>query len=216
MLPREDPRDALFAKNGEEHRRAAAGRRGRHLVAAAPGAAAGAAAGPQGGLPARQCARRGCAKLAAGEVDATLLALAGLKRLGLVEKAKAVLSTDEMLPAVAQGALGIEIRADNQDIQARCWRRLNDARERAAGDGGARLPGGARRLLPHADRSLAEPKSDGAAFRLRALIALPDGSKVHDCDWLGSADESPGAGQAVGAASQGRRPSRHSSKRWQS
>ena len=55
---------------------------------------------------ARQCARRACAKLAAGEVDATLLALAGLKRLGLAEKATAMLSTDEMLPAVAQGALG--------------------------------------------------------------------------------------------------------------
>jgi hydroxymethylbilane synthase len=49
-------------------------------------------------------------KIAEGEADATLLALAGLKRLGLESRAAAILSTDEMLPAVAQGAIGIEVR----------------------------------------------------------------------------------------------------------
>jgi hydroxymethylbilane synthase len=142
------------------------------------------------------------AKLAAGEVDATLLALAGLKRLGLAEKAKAVLSTDEMLPAVAQGALAIEIRADNQDIQA-VLAPLNDAvseqqvtAERACL---AELDGSCHTPIA----ALAEPKSDGATFRLRALIALPDGSKVHDCDWLGSAENPQALGKAVGAALKG-------------
>ena len=52
-------------------------------------------------------------KLDAGEVDATLLALAGLKRLGLADKATALLDVDEFLPAVGQGAIAIEARADD-------------------------------------------------------------------------------------------------------
>jgi hydroxymethylbilane synthase len=51
--------------------------------------------------------------------------------------------------------------------------------------------------------ALAEPSSGGATFRLRALIALPDGSKVHDCDWLGSAEDPRALGKAVGAALKG-------------
>jgi len=52
-------------------------------------------------------------KLEAGEVDATLLALAGLKRLGLAHHATHVLPIEEFLPAVAQGAIGIETRGDD-------------------------------------------------------------------------------------------------------
>ena len=52
-------------------------------------------------------------KLEAGEVDATLLALAGLKRLGLADKATALLGADEFLPAVGQGAITIEARVDD-------------------------------------------------------------------------------------------------------
>jgi Porphobilinogen deaminase len=70
------------------------------------------------------------AKLAAGEVDATLLALAGLKRLGLADKATAILSTEEMLPAVAQGAIGVEIRADDDRIAA-LLAPLNERRPRS-------------------------------------------------------------------------------------
>src|SRR5260370_1062783 len=50
-------------------------------------------------------------KLDAGEADATLLALAGLNRLGLASAATAILSVSEFLPAVGQGAIGIEARA---------------------------------------------------------------------------------------------------------
>jgi hydroxymethylbilane synthase len=56
-------------------------------------------------------------KLDAGDVDATLLALAGLRRLGLTEHATHVMSADEFLPAVAQGAIGIETRADNKGVR---------------------------------------------------------------------------------------------------
>jgi hydroxymethylbilane synthase len=56
-------------------------------------------------------------KLDAGEVDATILALAGMKRLGLTQHATRIMSVDEFLPAVGQGAIGIEARAN--DIRTR-------------------------------------------------------------------------------------------------
>src|SRR6185295_9466592 len=52
-------------------------------------------------------------KLDAGEVDATLLALAGLRRLGLADKATALLDIDDFLPAVGQGAVTIEVRTND-------------------------------------------------------------------------------------------------------
>lgn len=55
-------------------------------------------------------------KIASGEADATILALAGLKRLGLEAHAAHVFSHAEMLPAVAQGAIGIEVLAANAKI----------------------------------------------------------------------------------------------------
>jgi len=53
------------------------------------------------------------AKIERGVADATLLALAGLKRLGLADHVTSILSTEEMLPAVAQGAIGIACRSDD-------------------------------------------------------------------------------------------------------
>jgi hydroxymethylbilane synthase len=57
-------------------------------------------------------------KLADGVVDATLLALAGLKRLGLANAATRILSVDEFLPAVGQGIVAIETRADDETTRA--------------------------------------------------------------------------------------------------
>ena len=90
-------------------------------------------------------------KVEAGEYDASLLALAGLKRLGLADKAAAILSEDDFLPAVGQGAVGITARTDDARTLARPRadprRRHGRLRRR-----GARLPAHPRRLLPHADR----------------------------------------------------------------
>jgi len=52
-------------------------------------------------------------KLAVGECDATILAFAGLKRLGLADHATKILSVDEFLPAAGQGAIGIEAREND-------------------------------------------------------------------------------------------------------
>jgi porphobilinogen deaminase len=55
-------------------------------------------------------------KLKEGDVHATLLALAGLKRLNMAEDATSLLSVDEMLPAVAQGAIGIACRSNDDKM----------------------------------------------------------------------------------------------------
>ena len=117
LLPREDPRDALFSPHAASlaalPRGARVGtsalRRQAQILALRPDLQVQLFRGNVGTR---------LAKLAAGEVDATLLALAGLKRLGLADKATAILSTEEMLPAVAQGAIGVEIRADDDRIAA--------------------------------------------------------------------------------------------------
>ena len=58
------------------------------------------------------------AKVESGEFDAAALALAGLERLGLAPKAARIFSIDEMTPAVGQGALGVEVRADDTEVLA--------------------------------------------------------------------------------------------------
>ncbi|MBS0272373.1 MAG: hydroxymethylbilane synthase [Proteobacteria bacterium] len=55
-------------------------------------------------------------KVENGDIDAALLAVAGLKRLGLLEKATQILPLDEFLPAVAQGAIGIQCRETDKDL----------------------------------------------------------------------------------------------------
>jgi hydroxymethylbilane synthase len=55
-------------------------------------------------------------KLESGEFDSLVLASAGLRRLGLEKRISQILPTHEMLPAVAQGALGLEMRRDNGDL----------------------------------------------------------------------------------------------------
>lgn len=116
-------------------------------------------------------------KLDAGEADATLLAVAGLKRLGLLAAATMILDTEEFLPAVGQGAIGIETRADDERTRALVVK-INDtdtatalAAERAflaVLDGSCRTPiGGHARV------------SDGIV-RFRGMIIRPDGSEAHD------------------------------------
>jgi hydroxymethylbilane synthase len=55
-------------------------------------------------------------KLDEGQYDAIVLAAAGLKRLGLGERIRATFAPTAMLPAAGQGALGIEVRSDRQDL----------------------------------------------------------------------------------------------------
>jgi hydroxymethylbilane synthase len=135
-------------------------------------------------------------KIAAGEADATLLALAGLRRLGMEHRASAVLSTEEMLPAAAQGAIGVERRKDDQRAQA-LLAALHDpdtgtavAAERATL---ARLDGSCR--TPIAALAVFEGV---ATLRLDALIATPDGRRVLRARRTGAASDAAALGDDAG------------------
>ena len=116
-------------------------------------------------------------KLDAGEVDATLLAVAGLKRLGLLSAATAILDVDEFIPAVGQGAIGIETRADDTKTRA-LVAAIDDAdtacavaAERAflaVLDGSCRTPIGGHATI------------NGGKLRFRGIIVKPDGSEAFE------------------------------------
>ena len=114
-------------------------------------------------------------KLGDGVAEATFLAMAGLRRLGMDEVVKSALETTDMLPAVAQGAIGIERRADDTRTQA-----MLDAIH--DGPTGQRLAA-ERAFLKGLDGSCQTPiaglaELDGGALRLRGEILRPDGSEV--------------------------------------
>ena len=92
-------------------------------------------------------------KLDDGQFDAIVLAEAGLRRLGLADRISQVLPFDVMLPAVGQGALAIECRADDAETLA-AVAPLDDAATRAGGDGGAGAAGAFARRLHGAGRRL--------------------------------------------------------------
>ncbi|MDP2122738.1 MAG: hydroxymethylbilane synthase [Parvibaculum sp.] len=114
-------------------------------------------------------------KLADGVADATLLAMAGLIRMGLQDKATAPLSPEEMLPAVAQGAIGIERRAGDDEaahLLAKIHHRETGLRVAAERSLLAVLDGSCRTPIA----ALAE--ISGERLHLRAMILTPDGSEV--------------------------------------
>jgi hydroxymethylbilane synthase len=196
LLPREDPRDAIFSPHGPRvadlPRRAVVGtaslRRQAQLLAVRPDLKV---VNFRGNVATR------LRKLADGEVDATLLAVAGLVRLGEADKITAALAPEEMLPAVGQGAIGLEIRAD--DGRARTWLNaitcaettLRVVTERALL---AELDGSCKTPIA----GLAELIGDGKVLRLRGLVALPDGSEVHAAELQGPSGDPLGLGKALG------------------
>ena len=131
------------------------------------------------------------AKLDRGEYDAAVLAVAGLKRLGLGARIAAALSPDEMLPAPGQGALGIECAAGRAEIAAliaplgdnvtTVCVRAERAVSRALG-GSCSLP-----LAAYAELN-------GGRLRLRALVASADGKRVIRTEMEGSAADPQGLG----------------------
>ena len=98
-----------------------------------------------------------------GEIDATLLAYAGLKRLGLARRATALLDIETFLPAVGQGAIALTARA------GRCRRERRPGADSRRGDRlrprrGTGVPGRAGRLLPHAHRGARADRRRDAGF----------------------------------------------------
>lgn len=132
-------------------------------------------------------------KLDEGQFDAVILAAAGLKRLGLAARIRATLPPEVSLPAVGQGAIGIETRTEDGTVQS-LIAPLNDARTsccvRAERAMNALLGGGCR--LPVA--GFAEYRDHGRIW-LRGLVADPQGREVLRAEWEG-AEEAP---EAIGA-----------------
>ncbi|MGM0585959.1 MAG: hydroxymethylbilane synthase [Pseudomonadota bacterium] len=135
-------------------------------------------------------------KLEDGVAEATFLAVAGLRRLDMPDIARAPVSPDDMLPAVAQGAIGIEQREGDETVSA-LLAPLDDpdtrtrlAAERAflAGlDGSCRTPIG----------GLAELSGD--RLRLRGEIIRPDGSERHATEREGPASDAAAMGADAAA-----------------
>lgn len=114
-------------------------------------------------------------KLDAGEYDAIILAAAGLKRLELESRIRSFIEPEQSLPAVGQGAVGIECRVNDQRVRAllaplnhadtadrvRCERAMNLTLQ-----GGCQVPIGSYALL------------EGDTIWLRALVGEPDGSQI--------------------------------------
>lgn len=114
-------------------------------------------------------------KLEGGVAGATFLAQAGLNRLGMADVARSAISPEDMLPAVAQGAIGIERRA-NDPRTAEMLAAIHDR------DTGIRLAA-ERAFLAGLDGSCETPiaglaEIDGPTLRLRGEILRPDGSEV--------------------------------------
>lgn len=133
-------------------------------------------------------------KLSEGVAEATFLAMAGLNRLGMADVPRVPIAVDDMLPAVAQGAIGIERRAD--DLRAGemlaavhdgpTGRRLAAERAFLAGlDGSCQTPIG----------GLAE--LDGGGLRLRGEILKTDGTKVLADDMGGAVEDGAEMGRAM-------------------
>jgi len=200
LLPREDARDALIAHGAagiaELPQGATVGtaslRRQAILLSRRPDLRV---------VPLRGNVETRLARVAAGEIAATLLAVAGLKRLGLLDRATAILEPDEMLPAVCQGAIGIECRAGDDRTRARLAAVDDpDTASRVAAE---------RAFLAALDGSCRTPIAGlatlaGDRLSLRGLIVRPDGSETIADRGEGRAADAAALGRALGDSLRGR------------
>ncbi len=171
---REDPRDAWVHKDGASLAEAPAGtrvgtsslRRGAMLRAARPDLEI---------VPLRGNVDTRLGKVAAGEVDAAILAAAGMARLGRVEDATELLDVETFIPAVGQGCLAVTIRENDANLRTMLMG-LNHPHSRVAAEaeraflavveGDCRIPvAGHAVMLEH-------------ALQLTCWLATPDGSQV--------------------------------------
>jgi hydroxymethylbilane synthase len=199
-LPREDARDAFIS------------RRAASFAALAPGAVVGTASPRRQAMvlrlrpdlevvPLRGNVETRLKKLDAGEFDATLLAMAGLNRLGLAAAATEPLDVDAFLPAVGQGVIALETRT-NDEITRAHLAKIDDvaaatalAAERAflaVLDGSCRTP-----IAGHA-------RLAGDALHLRGLIVKPDGAESFETERRGSTRDAAALGDDAGRELRGR------------
>lgn len=131
-----------------------------------------------------------------GDFDAVILAVAGLERLGLGDEISARLNDETFIPAVGQGALVIESRADRADLLEK-FARVNDeatyrcvTAERAfmcALDGGCQVPMGAY------------AREDGDTLHMHGFVGTVDGSTMLKANASGPKEDYEGLGRALAA-----------------
>ena len=180
MLPRADVRDVLFARNAKTFADLPKGavvgtsspRRQAIVLALRPDLKV---------VLFRGNVETRLRKFDSGEVDATILAAAGLARLGL-KHGGVPLDIGVMLPAAGQGAVGIELRSGDAEIK-KIVEAINDAPTRLAVEA-------ERGFLAVMDGSCRSPLAAHAAFRgdrlhLKALAARPDGSELWEDEAAG-------------------------------
>ncbi|MHB1595854.1 MAG: hydroxymethylbilane synthase [Streptosporangiaceae bacterium] len=196
---RDDPRDALVTGSGVKladlPRAAKIGtgspRRAAQLLLLRPDLRP---------VPIRGNAGTRLGKLNSGEVDAVVLAVAGLARLGLLDQVSQYFEPDEMLPAPGQGALAVECATDRSDLVA-MLAVLDDPASRVA-------TGAERSLLAALEAGCSAPVGAYAAgagtLRLAAIVAAADGGAALRASAAGPADQAESLGREVAADLLGR------------
>ena len=191
---RDDPRDALAARDGAK------------LADLPPGAKIGTGSPRRAAqllllrsdvvpVPVRGNAGTRLARVTSGEVDAVMLAYAGLARLGRLDAVTQVFEPDEMLPAPGQGALAVECRSDQPGLAA-LLARADDAATRAATTA-------ERSLLAALEAGCSAPVGGYAAgtdaLRLRAVVVAADGETALRASAGAPAAEAERLGREVAA-----------------
>ena len=192
MLPRADPRDMFLGRDGKAFDAMPKGavigtasvRRQSQILNRRPDLRV---------IPFRGNVQTRLRKLDEGQADATLLAKAGLDRLGLT--LGTALDPEDLLPAVAQGAIGVEIRA-NDDYARQLLEPLDDRATTIAVDA-------ERAVLAALDGSCRTPIAalaarEGGAIHLRALVAMPDGTKLWRAERRTTDSDASRAGRDAG------------------
>ncbi|MEM7042104.1 MAG: hydroxymethylbilane synthase [Pseudomonadota bacterium] len=194
MLERADPRDALICRKADSIKALPEGsvvgtaslRRQAQILAKRPDLKV---------INFRGSVGTRLEKLDRGEVDATLLARAGLDRLALPDVPASVLSPEEMLPAVGQGVIGIECRQQDEELIA-----LLAAIDHAPSSQAVHAE---RAMLDVLDGSCHTPIGAYAAvgdgrFHLRGLVARPDGTECVETERFGAPAEAIDLGRDAG------------------
>ena len=197
---REDPRDALVARDGLTLGELPVGsrvgtgspRRASQLAALGLGLEI---VDIRGNVDTR------IGKVTSGELDAVVLARAGLSRLGRADEATEVIDPLQMLPAPGQGALAVECRSEDADLVERLREALDDPATRAAVtaervvlaalEAGCSAPVGALADVVEGD--------DGEELWIRAVALAPDGSVAVRRSATGVPHDALGLGRALAA-----------------
>ena len=203
VLEREDPRDAFISLKAKTLDDLPAGsvvgtsslRRQAQILARRPDLKVAALRGNVGTR---------LQKIADGAADATILAVAGLSRLGFADRITSIIPPDVMLPAGSQGSIGLEIRSDDADTR-RIVALINHApsatriyAERAmlcTLDGSCQTPIGALASL------------NGDRLELEGVVAKPDGSSLIRLSHSGDSKNAEAIGRELGQKIKGHLPS---------